>query len=191
MTLSARDLLMFMLIVGANFVGNIFDCGVQRAFSDNVVVKHALALLILYFTVASPSSPAGDPRRAIWRTLQLYAGFIAVARGWPPATLAVLVGLAVLAVAEDFRRHEKDARRARLLETAQGVFAKALVAVAAFGLLVSVGRKSREYGAGFDWGKALLGKAGPCKGDGVGSGGREGSALGQALEGVTRIVSRR
>ena len=47
-----KGIFIFYMIISANFLSNIFGCTTQKLFSKNILVKHIIGFLTLFFFVA-------------------------------------------------------------------------------------------------------------------------------------------
>lgn len=74
------------LTIGANFTGDLFGCGIKKELTENPIVKHGMAYLLLLFFVVLTNKDAfvGDAKDGQWVTLDLlkntllvYAAFLA------------------------------------------------------------------------------------------------------------------
>ena len=47
----SKQLFFFILIISGNYLGELFTCGTQRLFQNNMYIKHLLGLMTMYFFV--------------------------------------------------------------------------------------------------------------------------------------------
>jgi len=75
-----KSLVLFILIIAANFVADIVSCDLRREFESNMVLKHITSLLLFYVFVVNTENSTASPFDNIQRCLLLYILFIVMMR---------------------------------------------------------------------------------------------------------------
>ena len=47
------ELLLFILLISGNYIGELFSCGLQKSFSNNRIYKHILGFFSLYLVITT------------------------------------------------------------------------------------------------------------------------------------------
>ncbi len=169
-----KNLFILYLVISSNFLANLFGCKVQQAFQDNMLLKHFLGFLTLFFfvTLADTSETLpSDLRYRFGIALIIYLFFMISTRVnlrfWVPA----IVSLGAVYIIEFFKQEEKkkeDTDQDRGLIDRYSKAQQGLVGIATLlilvGFLVYIGEKKMEYNKEFRWTTFFFGKT-TCKGD--------------------------
>lgn len=75
-----RSLVLFILIIACNFVGDIYSCELRRYFESNMVLKHITSLMLFYVFVVNIENSNASPTDNVKRCLFLYILFIIMMR---------------------------------------------------------------------------------------------------------------
>lgn len=160
---------MLYMAVASNFLAELFPCKVQAFMKNNMLVKHAMAFLLLLFTVvlADPDSGGKSLASVVGISGAVYALFFLTTKCDRTFFLgsAVLAMLLFVLVFEE-RNTEDAARRERFRKIRSGL-GLGLVGWAALGAGRYFVQKRAEYTrkGSFSLAKFLVGKA-ECANDG-------------------------
>lgn len=165
-----KSLFVLYLIISGNYLGQLLSCKVQKHFQNNMIIKHLLGFMTLYFFVIF----AGNSDQPIWTqmntTIILYLWFILTTRTDIRYTIVILLSLLGIYIIDSqikwYKSLYKDDKNKpknyhkiiKIFEYAyNGMF---LVAVAAtlIGFAVYLGEKRFEYEKNWSWKKFFIGK---------------------------------
>jgi uncharacterized membrane protein len=169
-------LFVFYLIVSGNFVGELFNCDLQKLLTQNYWVKHLLGIITLYFFV---NMVAGDiPWNKLiiaGMTMAMYALFIVSNRTNPKFQLMTIVLLFVMYILQLVRNDYKAKKEAAenneekidieeqdfKFVQAQWSLAIVIVVLIVIGFMAYAGKKRLEFGKNFSY--AALFKGTVCR----------------------------
>ena len=169
-----KNLFILYLVISSNFLANLFGCKVQQSFQDNMILKHFLGFLTLFFFVTLADTSDTLPSNLGHRfgiALIVYLFFILSTRVnfrfWVP----LMLSLGAIYIIELFKQDEKKKDEPQRNKHQIEQFTKAQQALIGLsslfiliGFIVYVGEKKTEYGKQFQWGDFFFGKT-TCKGD--------------------------
>jgi hypothetical protein len=161
-------LFVLYLIISGNYVGELFNCGMQKLFG-NYAVKHLLGVLTMYFFVTL-LSPGIDwhPVIIAAATLIMYVIFVISNRSEPTVQLMFIGVLAIiylLQMGRDYKSKQIESMLAAgdkrgmdkafkeiqmLVRTQWGLAIMALVLVV-MGHMIYIGKKRIEFGGKFNY----------------------------------------
>lgn len=75
-----KSLVLFILIIACNFVGDIYSCELRRYFESNMLFKHLTSLMLFYVFIVNIENSNASPTDNIKRCVFLYILFIAMMR---------------------------------------------------------------------------------------------------------------
>lgn len=161
-------LFVLYLVISGNYVGELFNCGMQKLFA-NYAVKHLLGILTLYFFVTLVS-PGIDWHPAITAgfSVAMYILFVISNRSEPKVQLAFIGALAIIYILQMMRDGKSKtvdrllaqgngggaaaaAKEVEQLIRAQWGLAIVALMLLALGHMVYIGKKRIEFGAGFNY----------------------------------------
>lgn len=159
---TALPVVAFYLIVACNFIKEVVGCQVQNVLNDDIVAKHIVAIMLLFFLVVI-SSPANADRRIVQNvgiTLVIYGWFWLTSRTHLYVTvlvLALLMGSYLFNIAHKRQTEEKDDAAAQFSLAWQNGLAVAALAASVVGSVLYAHAKRVEFGKSFTWSKFLTG----------------------------------
>lgn len=141
----------FYLLVGCNYIKEVIGCQLQHVLDNNMLAKHVVAFLLLYFLVVI-ARPEGSTRvfYNLLVSAGIYAWFIVTTRSPYYIVLPVLVLLLVsyvASIAKDSPRSEEVEKTTA--ERVQYFSAYTALAISLIGFGVYLVEKKREYGSRF------------------------------------------
>ena len=168
-----KGMLFFFLIISGNYIGELLSCRTQRLFSENMISKHVIALLSLYFFVVVSDSKLQkyNPLITLTGTLLIYVYFLCMAKVESKFFLYTLVILTIIAFTQIYKEYletnkDKLTQFEQFINERINLIQKTFIAltllVTFIGLLTYLGMKKIEYKKNFDYTLFFLGKA-KCK----------------------------
>ena len=158
-------LMIFYVIMFAPYFEKFFSCDLQRLLTHNILAKHVVAFVSVFFVVALVTGDAGgeevpsSSRRTLseyaWSTAVIYVIYIATTKAKMTFVLPMLMLLVVDRVLDvyaknDLSRPSAGHQRATVA-TVRRVLSFAIAALIAAGLLHYLIRARMEHGADFRW----------------------------------------
>lgn len=171
--LPISSLFILFVIVGGNYISQLFPCRLQSFLEGNMAAKHVLGFFTLLLFVEL-SNAAGDDDGVGWRTvlvrsIMLYVWFVFTTT-MDPSVFFVLIGLlALLYVLRlyvnelDTKANVDDIKRVALLRKLESWLYYTCISVTVFGVIAYYGRKKHELGVKFDITRFFVGNV-SCKG---------------------------
>ena len=155
---TSNSIFILYMLIGANFLANLFGCRIQNALNNSMWLKHAVGFMTLLFFVVMVDKSDTSPMEKMTNTLMYYFVFLLTTRmdikWWTPFIMSVFA----IYILQMFKDAEKNAERKEKLERIQKMLANVSYAMLAIGLLVYVGRKKGEYKETFNFTTFLMGK---------------------------------
>jgi uncharacterized membrane protein len=154
------------LTIGANFTGDLFGCGIKRELTENPLVKHFVAYLLLLFFVVLTNKDSFINGQAdnSWVTLKLlfntflvYLLFIAFTKctfGISVFVIAVLLFIMMMNIEEGNKTDPKI--KADIADYKYYAIVAGIGAVV-YGLISNASKQMQDHGADFTWYKFFLG----------------------------------
>ena len=87
---NVKYMLIFIFILAANFIGDIYSCGLRLMLLDNMILKHLLGFFTLMIFVSSEMYENKSILDILKFTFILYVGFIMLMRTPPVATVIII-----------------------------------------------------------------------------------------------------
>jgi hypothetical protein len=160
------------LVVGGNFLANLFGCRIQSLLSSDMRAKHLLGFLTMYFFIVlvDKNASTADPNVQLLATAAVYTTFVITTkmdiRFWSP----FMVLLALFYVMQIYKENDKtDKKTKKVIGILQKVILGVNAALLIAGFLVYMGKKKAEFGPEFKFGKFMLGRV-ECANNGEGQG---------------------
>jgi len=171
---AGKSLFVFYMMVSANFLGSLFGCRIQDILTNNMLIKHFLGLLTIYFFIRL-TAPAPDPENVPTPFEQLYkSAFIYVIfiistkmnyKYWTP--FIILLGmLYMLSIYRDYnnqvKKPEKYILQPSTIDTLEQMIYVITIITLILGFLHYLGEKKLEYKSTFNYWDFMIGKP-SCK----------------------------
>lgn len=169
----AKGLLFFYLIISGNYIGDLLSCRIERLFNNNMLTKHLIAIISLYFFVIISDSRLSkiNPIKTLGLTLVLYVWFIISAKSESHffiLSLAILVVIAFMQIYHEYLEKRKDKlsnteqQINKYINNIQLACVIFIVIITILGFLTYLGMKKIEYKHNWSWRLFLLGSS-KCK----------------------------
>jgi len=172
-----KSVLLLVLAVSGNFVGNTLGCKTQYHMTNNMYIKHALLIFITFFTLNYTASENENPTRHIVRAFAIWACYLLFTKQNITFT-GISAGILVLTYIIDTfssyyekkletkdlnENYVKDNKqKVELLNTIKSYSFKAGIITILIGFGLYLREKYVEYGNSFDILKFIFGKT-TCK----------------------------
>jgi Ca2+/Na+ antiporter len=167
-----KSVLLLVLAVSGNFVGNTLGCKTQYYMTNNMYVKHLLLIFIIFFTLNYTTGENENPKSQMLRALAIWGCFLMFTKQNITFT-GISAGLLVITYLidtfssyyskksqeslNDEDKQQNDMTSKNLNKTRNILF-KASVATIVIGFAKYFMEKQTEYKGSFDMMKFLLGK---------------------------------
>lgn len=166
-----KSILLLILAITSNFLGNTLGCQLQYVMVNNMYVKHLFVLLIIYISI-NVSSPDEHPMMLIGKSVFLWICYIIFVRqdinfvgiSGTLFVLAYVCDTYVTYYRNQINTMTQDQERTRLegltnkIVIARNVLFFAAILTALCGFCVYFAYQYREYGAKFDYSLFIFGK---------------------------------
>ena len=171
--LPISSLFILFVIIGGNYMSELFPCRLQGFLGENMLAKHALGFFTLLLFVEL-TNVTGDDDGVGWKTtftrsLLLYVWFVFTTTMEPSAFFLLLVLLALLYVLRLYigklstKANPVDIKMTAKLRKLETALYYSCIGVTMFGVIAYYGRKKNELGKDFDITRFFIGKV-DCKG---------------------------
>lgn len=159
----ALPLFAFYLLVFCNFTPEVIGCKMQHLLRQNMLAKHLLSLLLLFFLIVLVQEDLAEkqiPYLILFTTL-VYAWFILTTRSPLYITFAVLILLLIIYIMGTLSKRYRDdpSKEAYVnrLELAQRTMTVFAFLISLIGFSIYVAEKRLEYGDSFSWVEFIAG----------------------------------
>tara|TARA_X000000368_G_scaffold407810_1_gene387685 strand:- start:5974 stop:6600 length:627 start_codon:yes stop_codon:yes gene_type:complete len=92
---TVSKLSIFIFIVAANFVGDIFSCGLRHFMEENMILKHIIGLLIMIFFVGLMQEKLSIQKK-FTQSILLYLWFIFIMKSPVIITIASIIIIIII-----------------------------------------------------------------------------------------------
>jgi len=160
---SSRSLFVLYLMVSSNYLGNLFSCKTQEAFQTNMLIKHLLGFLTLYFFISIVDTTQNTPAFKLLSSIIIYICFIISTKMNQTMWIVFITLLAFVYMLYVFRDSiEGEQTKTNISYIQLGAVITAM-AVLLSGFIYYMGEKKIEYKSDFSYGTFLFGTP-TCKG---------------------------
>jgi uncharacterized membrane protein len=157
-----KNIFIIYLIISSNFLANLFGCRTQDVLTNNMLLKHLLGFMTMYFFVVlvdNKSKLSDSPKNQLLFTILFYITFLLTTRmdfKWWVGLIVILCMFYILQVYKDHDKTEdKDKKK---YEYYQIYLSYLMITVLIIGFLVYIGRKKVEYKDSFNLMTFIFGK---------------------------------
>jgi len=156
-------ILVFILIISGNYIGQLFPCNVQAVLSESMIMKHVFGFLTLFFFVLL-TLPNFTVTEGTQTSLILYFIFLIFSKTHYVFWFLTVFIFSIVYFIYLYKRELKDDDPFKSQLNRLNTYLSYLGAlVGIIGFLVYMGMKKNEYGKNFKYMQFLLGKP-DCKG---------------------------
>jgi hypothetical protein len=103
-----KGIFLLILAVAGNFVAETLGCKTQKLLSENMLAKHFVIILILYFAIDFTSGQSNTPLDTLKLTLIIYVLFILFTKMSIEFTVIVFLMLALTYVINSYINYYKE-----------------------------------------------------------------------------------
>lgn len=171
--LPISSLFILFVIVGGNYISQLFPCGLQTFLERNMFAKHVLGFFTLLLFVELTNANGDDNgvgwKTVIVRSILLYVWFVFTTTMEPSVFFILLGGLTTLYVLRNYineldtKANPEDIRTVAKLRTIESWIYYSCIVITMLGVIAYYGRKKHELGAKFDVARFFVGNV-RCKG---------------------------
>ena len=102
-------LFLLYLIISGNYIGDLFGCRLQEAFTELAYAKHLIAFFSLYYFVNLTTPGIQDPIKVLTKSVVMYLVFIVSRNVSFGYTLIFLLSMIIIKFLEDYKEfHFKE-----------------------------------------------------------------------------------
>jgi hypothetical protein len=171
--LPISSLFILFIIVGGNYISQLFPCGLQTFLERNMFAKHVLGFFTLLLFVEL-SNASGDDDGVGWKTVivrsvLLYIWFVFTTTMEPSVFFVLLGALTALYVMRlyinqlDTKANPEDIKTVAKLRVVESWLYYSCIVITMFGVIAYYGRKKGELGNKFNIARFFIGNV-SCKG---------------------------
>lgn len=151
-------LVLYMLICGG-YIANLFGCRVQYLLSNNMVLKHLLGFMTMYFFVVVTRQETVKPNTHAFLAALFYIIFVITTRMDYKWWFAFIIGLFVIYILEAYKTNDKiEEEKKKQIEYYQKYLIYIVAVIILLGFIIYYGKKKAEYGSDFDHFTFLIGR---------------------------------
>ncbi len=154
-----KGLLLFLLIISGNYIGNLFSCRIQNAFTNNIYSKHIIGFISLYFFIilVDPNLERINPLKTLILTIPIYVYFLILSKAEAPVFLVIIFLLIFLVMINSYHNYLNIKKAEKnSLSKREEFYSQNIISVKKFiigtifvltllGFLVYLGMKKVEY----------------------------------------------
>lgn len=163
LSIIAPSVFAFYIVVATNFIPEIIGCRLQHVLRTNMLAKHVLAIILLFFLVVF-ISPSNSDRKIVYNislTLLVYVWFYITTRS--PIILAILsimllLVVYILSTKKDRLNAENKKDEAQKVQRTQYYIIVLAITISIIGFVLYLIEKRAEYKDNFSFWEFILGK---------------------------------
>jgi len=109
-----KAILLFMLGIFGNFVGETVGCQLQKAFTNTIINKYFIIFLMIYFTLNFTSKEIYSPFIHLQRTMVIFIFYILINRmnySFSILSLLLLVSLYIIKLQIEYMKSNKKYKK--------------------------------------------------------------------------------
>jgi len=170
------SIFVFILIISANFLAEIFPCGLQEVLRNNMIIKHTFGFFtMIFFVVLSYKNKNKNIYDIIIKSFGLYLFFIVISRCEIHFFYFILIFLGITYIInilkhdtikeeinkkedKNKKRHEENNKKMMIYDNMTFILYILIILSTFFGLLISMGEKKIEYKKKFNYFTFFIGK---------------------------------
>ena len=150
--MSIKGIFLLILTVASNYNAETLGCRMQKILTENMMVKHLLNLVLIYFAINLTSTSEVNPNTVLYRTIFVWFGFLLFIRLPVYATLLVFILLLVsyaMGNYIDFYKERDEELHQRLKIYRDNIF-NVIPFIIVIGVMYYAHSKYQEYGDDFN-----------------------------------------
>lgn len=154
---SAKSLFVLYLMISSNFLGSLFGCQVQDLMTNNMLLKHLLGFLTLYFFVSLVDPSQYSPLQKLMFTVLIYLCFVLSTKLDSKAWIVFITLLALVYILYIIKDSIQDEDAKKFISASQLTLVCSSILVLILGSIYYLGEKKLEYGKDFSYAKFFAG----------------------------------
>lgn len=170
------SIFVFILIISANFLAEIFPCGLQYILRNNIIIKHTFGLFIMiFFVVLSHKNKNKNIYDIIKNSLGLYLFFIIISRCEIHIFYIILIFLGITYIVnilkhdimnqkihkkwdKNKKRQDENNKKIIIYDNITFILYILIILSTFIGVLINMGEKKIEYKKKFNYFTFFIGK---------------------------------
>jgi hypothetical protein len=175
--LNIFSVFVFILIVSANFLAELFPCRLQHLLRNNMIMKHLFGVFtMMFFVVFSSNNKEKNLFKLLFNSFLLYVLFILITKCDVYAFYLILIFLGITYIVNILKQNEteniekeKDNKKKELINNKINmynnvitIFYFLIIIITIIGVILYIGEKKIEYKKKFNFITFFIGKP-ACK----------------------------
>ena len=164
------SIFVFILIISANFLAEIFPCGLQEVLRNNMIIKHTFGFFtMIFFVVLSYKNKNKNIYDIIKNSLGLYLFFIVISRCEIHFFYFILIFLGITYIINilkhdtmkeeiNKKQHEENNKKMMIYDNITFILYILIILSTFIGVLIYMGQKKIEYKKKFNYFTFFIGK---------------------------------
>ena len=99
-----KGMLLFLLIISGNYIGNLVSCRTQYLFNNNIYVKHLIGFISLYFFIILVELDI-NPFKALILSIPMYFYFIMLTKSQSTFFVSIIILLIILVFLHNYKSY--------------------------------------------------------------------------------------
>jgi hypothetical protein len=163
--LFGKNLFILYLVISSNFLGNLFGCQIQNSFTNNILIKHLLGFLTLFFFIGLAETSdilPSEPTQKMVFSFVIYILFLFSTRIKVSFWFPFIICLALVYIVQIYKEYENkqtkpDKSKVDNYLMYQKVFLGLAVFVSIIGFVVYFYDKKVQHGDSFSYFRFIFG----------------------------------
>ena len=160
-----KGMLLFLLIISGNYIGNLVSCRTQYLFNNNIYVKHLIGFISLYFFIILVELDI-NPFKALILSIPMYFYFIMLTKSQSTFFVSIIILLIILVFLHNYKSYLDKKKKLSKIELIYikniNIVRKIVIGIiltfTLMGFLIYLGMKKVEYKNNFNLKDFLFGK---------------------------------
>ena len=153
---------LLILAISGNFVAEVFSCQLQKFLSHNMLAKHFIIILMMYFTFSFTGNQTVKPTVNLQKAMMVYGFFLIFNRMSLPYTILSILLLCTILVFKHYidYYHSNDINPLQvqqLINICDFLFL-IIVFIISFGFIQYLLKQIKDYGRNFKFFTFIFGK---------------------------------
>ncbi len=154
-----RAVLLLIIAISANFLGNTLNCGLQEALTNSPILRNLFLFLIVCFTIDFTSKSDSDPFEVIKRSFIIYIFYILLTKqNFETLLLIFTLLVAVYFLYIKINYENKKGNDVTSYQKSMDMLSLAIGGIAVIGFGFYLNRQYNDHKEDFDFAKFIFGK---------------------------------
>ncbi len=154
-----KAVFLVIIVISANFIGNTLNCGLQKALTDNVLLRHLFLYLMIFCTIDFTAKNDMDPLDIMKSSFIIYLFYMLLSKQ-NAETLVLILLLLICIYILYLKVNYEEKQGSNTLVYAESIeylsYAVALISIVGFGFYFN--RQYNEHSDSFDIITFIFGK---------------------------------